>query len=85
VFRLHATYHWKDLKEGYNFASNLITIEGFHAKLWAPKVAKVLTVGIPGLPFESLGTKCHLDVAPWRGAENTIRGKVVASFKSKPW
>ncbi len=30
-------------------------------KLWAPKVARVLIVGISRLP---LGTKCHLDVGP---------------------
>ncbi len=42
-------------------------------------------MGISGLPLESLGTKGHLDVAPWRGAENTIRGKVVASPKFGPW
>jgi hypothetical protein len=27
-----------------------------------PKVAKVPTLGISGLSFRSLGTKCHLDV-----------------------
>jgi len=40
---------------------------------------------ILGLPFGSRGTKSHLDVGPWRGAEYTIRGKVVASPKSGPW
>jgi hypothetical protein len=52
----------KDLDESYNFASNLISIRGLHAKLWGPKVAGVLTLGISGLPFGSSGTKCHLDV-----------------------
>jgi hypothetical protein len=42
--------------KGYNFASNLITIGGLHAKLCAPKVV--------GLPLGSPGTKRHLDVAP---------------------
>jgi hypothetical protein len=48
------------LDEGYNFA--LDSIEGLHAKLWAPKVAEVIVVRISGLPFESPWTKCHLDV-----------------------
>jgi hypothetical protein len=35
-----------------------------HAKLWRPKVARVLTLAISGLPLGSLGTKSHLDVGP---------------------
>ncbi len=62
--RQHATYYWKALDEGYNFASDLITIRGFHKKLWTFKVARVLVDGILGLPLGSLGTKNHLDVAP---------------------
>ncbi len=63
VCRRHATRRWKDLDEGYNFSSDLISIQGLHAKLWAPKVAGVPTLVISGLPFESPGTKCHLDVS----------------------
>jgi hypothetical protein len=44
-----------------------------------PKVAKIPNVGISRLPLESPRTKSHLDVAPWKGAKYTIRGKVVAS------
>jgi hypothetical protein len=51
---------WKELM--YNFALDFISIEGLHTKLWGPKVAGFLTLGISGLPFGSLGTKCHLDV-----------------------
>jgi hypothetical protein len=58
--RWHATYHWKALDEGYNFA--LDSIGGLHTKLWAPKVVGVPVVRISGLPLESLRTKCHLDV-----------------------
>jgi hypothetical protein len=58
-----ATYHWKAFNDGYNFAQDLVTIGGLHAKLWAPKVEGVPIVGISGLPFGSPGTKCHLDVA----------------------
>jgi hypothetical protein len=41
-----------------------ISIKGLHVKLWAPKVAEVITVGISGLPLGSLGTKWHLGVGP---------------------
>ncbi len=56
------TYHWKAFNKGYNFALDFISIRGLHTKLWGPKVARVLTLGISGLPFENLGTKCHLNV-----------------------
>jgi hypothetical protein len=52
------------LDEGYNFASNLITIKGLHRKLCVLKVTRIPVVGILGLPLGSLGTKNHLDVAP---------------------
>ncbi len=58
-----ATYHWKALNEGYNFASDLNVIKGLHTKLCAPKVAGVPVVGILRLPLGSPGTKNHLDVA----------------------
>ncbi len=60
--RWRATYHWKVLDKGYNFALDLISIIGLYAKLWAPKVARVLVVGISGLPLGSLETKWHLGV-----------------------
>jgi hypothetical protein len=60
--RWRATYHWNALDEGYNFSLNLILIEGMNETLWDPKVEGVLTLAISGLPFESLGTKCDLDV-----------------------
>jgi hypothetical protein len=53
-----ATYCWKALYEGYNFASNYIAIKALHVKLWAPKVTRVPTVGILRVP----GQKYHLDV-----------------------
>jgi hypothetical protein len=48
--------------QGYNFASELILIEGLHAKLWGPKVAGKPTLVILRFPFRSPMTKCHLDV-----------------------
>jgi hypothetical protein len=52
----------KALNDGYNFASKFISIIGLHAKLWAPKVAKIPIVRISGFPLRSPMTKCHLDV-----------------------
>jgi len=69
-----ATYRWKALDEGYNFASNIISIRGLHAKLWRPKVAGVPIVAISRLPLGSPGTKSHLDVGPLeRGRVNIKR------------
>jgi hypothetical protein len=62
--RQRATYCWKALDKGYNFASDLISIGGLHAKLCAFKVVGVVVVGISRLPLGSPGTKTHLDVAP---------------------
>jgi hypothetical protein len=64
VCRWRATYRWKALNKGYNLALDLISIEGLHIKLCAFKVAEVPTLGIFGLPFGSIGTKCHLDASP---------------------
>jgi len=62
MWKWHATYRWKYLDEGYNFASDLISIRGLHTKLWAPKVVRVSTLAILSLPLGSPGTKCYLDV-----------------------
>jgi hypothetical protein len=71
--RWRAIYLWKDLNEGYNFARDLIAIEGLHAKLWAPKVGGILVVGISGL--ESPKTKNHLDVAPMERCRVYYKGE----------
>ncbi len=57
VCRWRATYHWKALDEGYNFAWDLVAIEGLHKKLCALKVVGVPTDGISRLPLGSPGTK----------------------------
>jgi hypothetical protein len=62
AYRWRATYHWKALDESYNSDLYFISIGGLHTKLWGPKVARVPTLGISGLPFGSPGTKRHLDV-----------------------
>jgi hypothetical protein len=35
MYRWRVTHHWKALNEGYNFSLDLISIGGFHTKLWA--------------------------------------------------
>jgi hypothetical protein len=40
--RWRATYCWKSLDKGYNFALDLTLIGGLHKKLWASKI-----IGIP--------------------------------------
>ncbi len=50
------------MDKGYSFALDLTSIEGLHAKLWVPKVARVQAMGISKFPFGSPKTKCHLDV-----------------------
>jgi len=80
------TYRWKGLDGGYNFNLDLISIRGLNEKLWARKVTRVLVVRISGLSSGSPGTKCHLDVGFMeRHKVYTIRGKVVASPKSRSW
>jgi hypothetical protein len=61
--RWRATFRWKALNEGYNFALDLISIRGLHAKLWASKVAGDPTLAISGLPLGNPRTKCHLNVS----------------------
>jgi hypothetical protein len=85
-----ATYCWKALDEGYNFALDCTSIRGLLAKLCGSKVTRVLVRAISGLPLRSPERekpfgKAIWMWALWRGAEYTIRGKVVASPKSGPW
>ncbi len=60
--RWRATYHWKFIDKGYNFALDFISIGSLHTKLWVFKVARVPILGILGLQLGSLGTKWHLGV-----------------------
>jgi hypothetical protein len=62
-----ATYSWKALKKGYNLATETsLQAKVYATKLWGPKVVGLPTLGISGLSNGSLGTKCHLDVAPMK-------------------
>jgi hypothetical protein len=63
VCKQRATYRWKALNEGYNFAIDCIAIGGLHKKLCTLKVIGVPPDAISGLPLGSPRTKSHLDVA----------------------
>jgi hypothetical protein len=85
VCRWRATYHWKALDEGYNFALDLTSIRGFHRKLWVSKVVGVSILGILGLPLGSPKTKWDLGARPMTRHKEYYKGKVVASPKFGPW
>jgi hypothetical protein len=85
----NATHCWKDLKESYKFASNLISIGGLGKELWVAKVLKIQT-GIVSRQFRDShlgvpGQKAIWMWPPWNGAEYIIWGKVVASPEFGPW
>jgi hypothetical protein len=46
---------WKDLKESYKIASDLVPIGDLSKKLWMPKVLGVQLVTVSGLLLRSLG------------------------------
>ncbi len=73
--RCLVTYCWKNLDKGYHFVLNLISIGGFHTKLWASKVARVPISRTSRLQLWSFGTKWHLGGNLWPGTKNDIRGR----------
>jgi len=83
VYRWHATYRWKALDKGYNFALNTFRSEVYSQsyeapKLWESQLGRFQT-------WESRDKKTIWMWALWRGAKYTIRGKVVVSPNSRPW
>jgi hypothetical protein len=70
--RQRATYHWKFLGQGYNFALDLMAIGGLHKKLYAFKVMGVLAVTISGLPLGSPGTKKPFGCGPCEEAQSIL-------------
>jgi hypothetical protein len=87
MYRWCATYHWKAFDKGYNFASDFISIGFFHAKLWGPKIAGVLTWGI----FAIFTLDSHLSLSkslgayhnPWVGIKSLTLWEVKKSQKLK--
>jgi hypothetical protein len=75
VCRGSATWRWKDLKERYKIASDLIPIWGLSKKLWMPKVPKDETETVSRLLLGSPGKKCHSDVASARSYREYYKGE----------
>ncbi len=83
VCKWHATCRWKAIDEGYNFSLNFISIKGLYKKLCDPKVVGVL---VGEFRDSHLGVPGQNDIwvlVPWPCMEYTLRGKVVASPKSR--
>jgi hypothetical protein len=82
AYRCHVAYLWKVFNKGYKSSLDFISNRGMHTKLWASKVS-----GVP--IFENLSRLLKQNdiwvQAPWLSIENTIRGKLEASFKSRSW
>jgi hypothetical protein len=74
VCKRNARWHWKYLKESYNFGLDLTPIRGRSQEMWIPKV--------PGV---QPGKKCHWMWLLRSNAKNTIWGKVVASPEFGMW
>ncbi len=81
VCRLHATYPWKALDKGYNFASNPSRSKVCSQSYGAPKLQESQLGRFRNSHLGVLGQKAIWMWASWRGVEYTIRGKVVASPK----
>jgi hypothetical protein len=50
AYRWCATYYWKVIDKGYNYASNFTFIKGLHKEIWSSKVEGVSVSGILKLP-----------------------------------
>jgi len=83
VCKWHATYCWKNLSEGYNFALDLTSIKSMKKKSYGlPKSQESQFWEFWDSQLGNPKSKWHLDIALWLITENTIRGKVVASPSS---
>jgi hypothetical protein len=83
--RWSATHYWKALDKSYKFALDLIPIKGLGKELWCCKVPESKSGQFRDFSFGVPGQKAFWMEVPWRGIENTIWGKVVASPESGPW
>jgi len=70
---------------GYNFASNVTSIEGLHTKLWASKVVEVPISKISGFQLGSLKIKWHLSASPVARHKEYYKGEGGGFLKSRPW
>ncbi len=80
-----ATYHWKTLDKGYNFALNVIASEVCTQTYGPPKLRKSQLWEFQDFHLGVPGQNAIWMWASWRDTKFTIRGKVVASPKSGAW
>jgi hypothetical protein len=78
-----ATWHWKDLEEGYNIGSDLIPIGGRGEEIWSPKVMVLQTGTVSGLHFGSPRTKSHSDATPVGERKEYYRGYGGGIFRAQ--
>jgi hypothetical protein len=80
-FQLGRVIHrWKDVFKGYKIVP-LYDPKSCYEKDMNVQNFKTPKVPILGLPFGSLGKKCHLDVAPAESHKMYYREGVVPPFK----
>jgi len=75
VCRCCATYHWKALNKGYNFALKHNSIKCLHKKLWASKQARIPNLRISGLPTWESWEKWHLGATPMVNHRKYYKGE----------
>jgi hypothetical protein len=83
--RWRATYRWKALDKGYNFYLYLISIEGLYTNLGPPKLWESQLWEFRDSHLRVSKQNDIWVLVPWLGTKYTIRGKVVAFPKSRPW
>jgi hypothetical protein len=85
VCRRSATWCWKALKESYKIVLELVPIRGLSKELWMLKVPGVQTRTVSRLLLESLGKKCHSDVASAESCREYYMGEGGGFPESGPW
>jgi hypothetical protein len=74
VCRSCATYHWKSLDKGYNFALDLTTIRGLHTKLWDSKITRILIQEFRNFHLKVPWQNDIWVMVLWPSTKYTIRG-----------
>jgi hypothetical protein len=82
----HATYRWKALNECYNFVLDFTSIKGLQKNIMGFQSRDNPNFGNFEIPNLWILGQIEIWVQTiWLNIENTIRGKVMVSPKSKPW
>jgi hypothetical protein len=85
AYKWHATYCWKVIDEGNNFALDSFQLKVYIRNYGLPKFCESQFWKFWDSQLGSPGTKWHLHAAPMVITKNTIRGKVTASLKFGLW